>query len=336
MNATPGAKSEYSRGSQGFWGDLADESEPPDARGARSTAPRPPRRAPRPSRPARRASSWPRAVIGRAAPARCCFRVHDALPGAKAVRQRRRQSIGAGSNHAYVLVPIGCSRRCWSPGLRAAAAGRPCSRRRARPRRAADRADRRPPRRAGERARRSAATRYTNATSIASAGLYMETLGAVVLIASVRTGVRCWGSRGGGRRGPRPTARPVERYLRACPPALTAVVRPDRGDLALPDRGYLWIRRGLFYRSPRSRVVGGPRVPFRAGGPPHWLQPAGADRIINAPNTPNGNRGALAGGGIAGARWNGRSRAGGRAQAMGRARRCTTCEARPQRYADRR
>jgi|SRR5579884_872438 len=188
MSATPGARNEYSRGFPSSSGDLG-ASEPPS--GHR-------RRAFRPGR-----GDMPRGGLGLVmagvgvgalllivAEFTPLYRVHPQSGGAVL------QSVGTGSNHAYALIPIallalflGIAFR-WA-GARLALLGiglagvvallialvgdLPDARHRG--------------------VVGSAARGYVNAVSRPSAGLYMETLGAVVLIASCGSGLLLTGIR---------------------------------------------------------------------------------------------------------------------------------------------
>jgi hypothetical protein len=203
MNADPGASNEYSRGSEASNGGSTGDSGP----WSRGIGPRSP--TPRGGTGALiLAGSLLAALLLLVAEFTTLYQVHVAT-SLTAVR-----SVSGGSNHSYAMVPL---------ALLAAALGIGVWRSGARPALLAigvigvvaalialvgDLSDAQATGLAG-----SAATRYVNASSTPSAGLYMETLGAILLIATSGLGFLMLGAplpsrlRGGGRSRPSPGAR---------------------------------------------------------------------------------------------------------------------------------
>ena len=105
------------------------------------------------------------------------------------------KTVATGPHHSYALLLIAIvvaalAIAVWRDTQPAGAAGD----RAARSSRAADRAPGRPPRRARLGLAGSSTTRYVDASSTPSAGLYLETLGAVVLVITCGVGFIALGS----------------------------------------------------------------------------------------------------------------------------------------------
>ena len=199
MNAAPGASNEYSRGSEGSNGGLRDRFGPPRRDFRRRSAP--------PERGAGAViltGSLLGALLLLVAEFTTLYQVHLATSSTPI------DSVTSGSNHSYALIPI---------ALLAAALGIGVWRTGSRPALLAvgliglvavliallgDLPDAQATGLAG-----SATSHYVNASSTPSAGLYLETLGAVLLIATCGLGFLMLGPPGRARRAAAPPPRPA-------------------------------------------------------------------------------------------------------------------------------